>query len=373
MHTIRYYFFTFRPPYTFYYACFFILGIVLQSLLHNASIINWYTSSIVLVTLFVVRIKNLPYAFFSYLGIVFFCLGAFLYTYQIHKQQAFYAAMHNKKTSISGTIRSIFHENSYPQRTRIELATSEISNSLLPNSLYIYTNFLSSLEVDDTIYIQDVLFKNSPPDDYARYLAREHINATLFIKKEQITLTNRPTYSFWRWLSHKKKQSYNSLQAKMSPRSFAFFSSLFLGDKKTNKKEMIAIKNNFKKWGISHYLARSGLHMIIFICIWQFMFIFLPLGFIYKDLLLIILTLCYCMLSTPSISFNRAVLAFLLYKLSSINGKQTNTLNTISLVTLLLLLYSPISVFFLDFQLSFGLAFLLAWLNQIATQKRIST
>ena len=235
--------------------------------------------------------------------------------------------MQQQKMTLHGTITSINHDTNYPQKTKLCItATSMCTDTstahyaeLLPAYLQIYSGLRIDLEPGDTIVLENVMC-NKPSEDYARYLAREYIDATLFIKKEQIKHISRPYFSIRRWLYHKKKQCFAALQTKMSPQTFAFFSSLFLGDKKTNKKEMSSIKNNFKTWGISHYLARSGLHMIIFIAVWQLILIFFPLAYLYKELLLIALALIYCVLTIPSISFNRAVLAFLLYKLYALTG-----------------------------------------------------
>ena len=47
---------------------------------------------------------------------------------------------------------------------------------------------------------------------------------------------------------------------------FKYFASIFLGEP-GNKKNTLTIKRNMQFWGIVHYLARSGLHVVIFIAI----------------------------------------------------------------------------------------------------------
>jgi hypothetical protein len=55
----------------------------------------------------------------------------------------------------------------------------------------------------------------------------------------------------------------------MNTNTFALFSSLFLGNRTAIKQDLEEQKPLFKVWGISHFLARSGLHLLIFIMLLQ--------------------------------------------------------------------------------------------------------
>ena len=149
------------------------------------------------------------------------------------------------------------------------------------------------------------------------------------------------------------------------------FCSLFLGESNQNKNFIEKEKLKFKVWGIVHHLARSGLHLAIFILCWVFLLHFLPLSFMVKHLFLLIISLIYFFLSTPSISFIRAFHLFLLFTLSSLLKVPMTAFHAIILSSLITLLYNPYQLFFLDFQLSFYLTFCLAWLARLNKQKNI--
>ena len=117
---------------------------------------------------------------------------------------------------------------------------------------------------------------------------------------------------------------------------------------------MNTTKDYFKQWGISHYLARSGLHVVIFVMIWQTLLALLPLPLRTKNLFLILLIICYALLSWSSVSFERALLMFLLYRIACLLGYASHYIHVITLTTLRTYPQSIASLFF-DFQLSFGL------------------
>ena len=150
------------------------------------------------------------------------------------------------------------------------------------------------------------------------------------------------------------------------------FSAIFLG-KKNKTQTYDKSKDQFKIWGISHYLARSGLHLVIFIMIWHLILCLFPIPFRWKQSILIALALIYALLSWSSVSFIRALTVFMLYKIATIFEIQMHIVHSITLACLFTLLYNPAHLFFLDFQLSFALTFALAWLaNSYNALKPIS-
>ena len=155
----------------------------------------------------------------------------------------------------------------------------------------------------------------------------------------------------------------------MPKRSFAMFSSIFLGNRQINKKENNIVKNSFRLWGILHFLARSGLHLIIFLMLCELMLKFIPIHFHLKQGILVFLSLIYLLLSWPSLSFIRAFSIFLLYKLCPILNKKSDLATLVATVCLMMLIYNPIQLFFLDFQLSFGLTIALAIFTKQQTKR----
>ena len=212
-----------------------------------------------------------------------------------------------------------------------------------------------------------------------------HINTTSLRKDSLLPLFYRMNANHILYLGHyshsnvgfsiKKNELLYSLKNKMNASSFTFFSSLFLGNK-TNSFHYEKLKDHFKRWGLSHYLARSGLHLILFIALWQFLLRFIPLAFIIKHLILSCIVVLYFIFSWPSLPFIRSCITYFVYFIYILCNKQIDSLHILTLVTWLILLSNPVQLFSLDFQLSFGLTFALIWfsrLQRVQTKNRTTS
>ena len=196
---------------------------------------------------------------------------------------------------------------------------------------------------------------------------KEGISATSFIDNIEYTTIMRPHFSIKRWLSEKRNTLLYSFQKSLSPQAFTLFASLFLGEKELSKKHKDEIRGPFKQWGISHYLARSGLHLVIIASLSELFFRYLPIPFFAKQLVSLLMIFAYFLLTWPTISFLRAFAIFVIYKLCILYRTPTHFLHILFLCCLTFLIANPFHLFFLDFQLSFGFTFALAWLNQFKT------
>jgi len=192
---------------------------------------------------------------------------------------------------------------------------------------------------------------------FADYLVKENIAATAFIHKPSYTILNKNSYNPLLWLSQYRWNLLTRLKKKLGSRSFSYFSPIFLG--KAQELSSKKTKPLFLLWGISHHLARSGLHIVFFILMWLYFFRLVPVGFTTKHLLLLLLTLVYAALSWTSIAFIRALSLFFLYEAGFLLNKQTTILHLLLLVTYGIILWNPTQLFFLDFQLSFGITYAL--------------
>lgn len=216
----------------------------------------------------------------------------------------------------------------------------------------------------------NISIKKPSTDSFAQYLYKEGCVAFVCAPSLNCIILKHASSSIPRFLSDVRHAILNKLKNVLSGRTFAVVSSIFLGNRMYVKKDMDRLKHNFKTWGISHYLARSGLHVVLFVMLWHFLLSLLPLAFILKQFLLIALVMLYALLSWSSISFTRALLMFLLCKIPALFGYQTHYVHIITLATLAILITNPLQLFFLDFQLSFGFTFALAWFGQLEAEKK---
>lgn len=209
-----------------------------------------------------------------------------------------------------------------------------------------------------------IFLRDCTNENYKRYLIKEqllgHINSNRPFK-----LIKRPHYSFNRWLTQKRNALLTKASQQLSPQTFTLFASIFWGKKELDPAQMDPIKDHFKVWGILHYLARSGLHLLLFVILWGWLLSWAPLPFNAKQIFMAFLIIGYHLLSWPSISFIRSIVLFLFYKICLLYDLQINTLHLLALTCIIILVINPFQLFFLDFQLSFGLTFALAWLTTL--------
>ncbi len=370
-------YFTFIPTHPLLLATLFLIaGISWQSWLQH----SWFVAGVVVLTLTTTLSlctqKTRYLLFFAT-----FTLGGLVYQKQIADHDVFFHSISSQKTTCIATI--IAEES--------DIFNPRIKQTLLVRLEKIYTDIptpgnwrrvntrlqlqlarQADVHTGDTIAITEIPIKKTSHDSFNFYLIKEGIATAVFLPKLPYILIARPRFSIRRIVWNLKTDMLYRIKEKLSPKTFALFSSIFLGNRHIVKKEMDTIKEYYKTWGISHHLARAGLHLIIFITLWGLLLNLAPLPLLYKQLGLLIICTIYLFLSWTSIPFIRAFFTLVLYKLCTISKVSTNTVHALTIVTFFTLLTNPAQLFFLDFQLSFGITGALAWFNLILqTQKRV--
>ncbi len=236
-------------------------------------------------------------------------------------------------------------------------------------NLQCYSSSTTQIQVDDIIELEDVKIK-VPQDksfsqntSFKNYLIKENILASVFFyKNKNITILRSPKCSIRKFIWNIRTNTYQRLQQKIHPIVFTYFSLMFLGN--THHENIDTMRNTFNYWGLSHYLARSGLHIVLFILIWTIFLQLIPISIRFKRSLLIIICVTYKMFSWTSLPFTRAFYAFILTEIGKIFNFQTDFLHLLSIVCMTILLFNPMQLFFLDFQLTFALTFALAFVSK---------
>jgi predicted membrane metal-binding protein len=307
----------------------------------------------------------------------FMLAGAYLHQKELRDYDDFYAFTASGAMTINGVvIDKNTAEAHYKKSTVITLAINTItnknssctSNKVLMVYMGMHTN--DAITVGDTITLSNIHCKRPSNESFSRYQIKEQIASTVFEDSPHYTIENHPTWSLRKWIWNQKQRLLNGLTTKLSPNGFRFFSSLFLGNRACIKESLEETNEQFKIWGISHFLARSGLHLALFIFIWQAIFCVIPLPLIYKQLIISLLSCIYFILTWTSAPFTRSFALFILNKFCLFTKTPFHLLHYLTVVALCFLVYCPLYLFFLDFQLSFALTFALAWFNQLSTQQQ---
>lgn len=370
----------FTIPPLFFITCSYIFGLCVQQT-------NCHSICTPLFILISIGALYLVYKHRPPIGIIILLLltcGAYplgsILLYQQKKQAVqFYTKTDKKELDIIGTVTDISYIDHRIFNTIITLnkvSTKEARDLNEPwkdhnLNFQIYTNRPKNITVSDKVRLHSIKIKKPESLSYQNYLIKEGVCGTIFIPKSPLELIDRPTYSFSRWISLYRDSVCASLEKKMSASGFSIFCPLFLGKRNIEKKEIMQANTElFTTWGITHYLARSGLHLIVLIALWLAIFNCIPISFNSKQWLLLLISAIYFLLSWSSIPFYRALATLVFYRLSLLFRLQSHFLHLLTATCFFILVYNPIQLFFLDFQLSFGLTFALGCFSHIKGYKK---
>ncbi|KKP36001.1 MAG: internalization-like protein competence protein [candidate division TM6 bacterium GW2011_GWF2_32_72] len=275
-----------------------------------------------------------------------------------------YTITQNKNFSIVGTVEEISEniDNKFPYLTVI--TTKKIKPYSVKkwlnseHKIQIYSINKPYVQPGDKIFVRKIKI-SKPKNSFLNHLIKEGASGTFFTNTFYAKKLKKDE-SYLQKLEKFKKQLLLKLKNKINPESYSLVSSVFFGQKSENKQQTIEQKNNFKTWGLSHQLARSGLHLAIFILLWQILLSFIPIHIKIKQITVLLMGSIYGLLTWWSISFFRAFLCFFLYKTNELFELQSNFTYLLTLTCLISLVFNPIQLFFLDFQLSFALTFALS-------------
>ena len=288
-----------------------------------------------------------------------------------------HASLHKRKLTLQATIDSIDKLDHARYGYAIVCSVRHVIDAQTQQALNVRPSFClytrrkpDNLQVADCIELKDITLSTPGDSPFSLYLYKQGHIGTLFMPMFCHTLIERPAWSLARAIAHQKQLIFDRLRSTMDRPTFALFSTIFLGYKAPVKRTIEQYKSKFKQWGISHYLARSGLHLVIFIMIWHLVLNFLPVGYGSAQVLLMLLVLLYALLTWSSVSFERALYMFLIYRCFTIAAIAADYVQVLVLTTFVVLLLNPLHLLFLDFQLSFGLTFALAWFTFIKGYKR---
>jgi len=190
--------------------------------------------------------------------------------------------------------------------------------------------------------------RNPAGQDYGVWLKRKSIYAKAYTK-ETITLDHhssqnplRPTYI--------RERIRRGIHNTFSEPSAGLLKSLLLGDRTTLDQD---IKESFRKTGTFHFMAISGLHLGILALglAWLLKWCGFPLRI--RAVIIILFSCAFAVLVGFKAPIMRATVMISVYQGAIIFLRKQDTLNTLSLASLIILIIDPFQLFDIGFQLSF--------------------
>ncbi len=340
-----------KPPYARdrNYPTFF-LSIIAANMI--AGIYFWHTQSYIFALVPVLTILvSPPYAIASsiFLCTTLYCsLLEFSY---IRVQQSLFGY----KISGIAHIQSIYH-NELKDNFKITCRLNPYGSNHIATIQIFIPKLPPQLALGALVELKDIYFQPPQKRTYKNYLLKESIHATTYCT----ALNHKIIKDDFGYRTQMQRLAVNiesRISKKLSNISRILFSSLFLGSKKYAEIDSALIKDPFNKWGLNHFLARSGLHVSLLLFLIFFVLRLSSLRVIYSNIITVAFLCIYTALSYTSISFARSLLMALVAIWCTIQRVPVNLLHILLITLIALLLYNPFSVLFLDFQLTFLLTF----------------
>ena len=135
--------------------------------------------------------------------------------------------------------------------------------------------------------------------------------------------------------------------------------SMVLGERGGLEQELI---DTYRAAGIFHILIISGLHMAIFMMILNKL-LGLVINERYAGIIVIVIMVLYCLMTGASVATVRAMLMAGILVFSKVLQRDYDLLASVSVVGVVLLIYEPLYLFNMGFQLSFGAVYGIATLT----------
>ena len=262
--------------------------------------------------------------------------------------------------TITFRIREVLKPGNYYDKYVIDLLevdTKKVSGKTLLN---IEKDSLKTALKVDQIFVSRTDFKNlihplNPNQfDYKNYLKKKYIYHQLFIENEALLASNSKSKTLFgiadaiRQHINTKLKSYD-----FKPDELAIINALLLGQRQDISK---AVYSSYTNAGAIHILAVSGLHVGIILLILSF--VLKPLerlkhGKLIKTVLLVCLLWSFALIAGLSASVTRAVTMFSIVAIALNLKRPTNIYNTLAISMFVILLFKPLFLFDVGFQLSY--------------------
>jgi competence protein ComEC len=350
----------------------FLLGITLGLSFSSATYFIWILAPLLLLSLTFI-ILNLNYARFglykvrwiggSLITVILFLIG----WASVIKYNELNNTQHFSKTPAQYLIVKI---NNEPSIKNGLVRFTSVAEQKVINNKRVNTTGTLLIAIKDTtankLYYGDELLipaKYNPIDppfnpaefNYKKYLANQNVYHQAFLyPKQYVVLNHNAGNPIIAYSLRLRQRLVDKLKLNMHDTSaIAVASTLILGYKADLSNEVLQA---YSKTGTIHILSVSGGHVAIIYLLLNLIFGFLgryKYGKIFKALLIITLIWYYSMLTGFSPAVCRATVMISLIIIGRAYSRYINTLNILAISAFFLLLYNPLFITDVGFQLSY--------------------
>lgn len=330
------------------------------------------------ITYFIARKQFLKTVWF---GIFAFILMIFtgILTVHIHNEKNFSKhftqQISNKEDTIHGItfrIRDVLKSSNYYDKYVIDVLQVDDMPVVGKSILNIKKDSLQLPLKVDAVFITKTTFNdlgyplNPYQFNYKNYLDKKYIYHQIRLNKSELFPTNYNTHTVFGYANTIREFINSKLKPyHFKPDELAVINALLLGQRQDLSED---IYNDYRNAGAIHILAISGLHIgvILFLLNWLLQPMErLKYGKIQKTILLLIILWSFAVIAGLSASITRAVTMFSIVAIAVNLKRPTNIYNTLAISIFLILLFKPLYIFDVGFQLSYMAVFAIVTIDPI--------
>ena len=288
---------------------------------------------------------------------LFFLFVTFVHTSFLTQQMTVLDDFHNTDVAITAQVmeypeytdsrtRAVFKiiaiegMDDYADSDKILLSVYGKDVHIAPGEIYQITGRLKVPEAET----------NPGGFDYRFYLQTKKLYLTMWTEPEDIQLIDtEPLFLHYERLLQLRSNIIDKLHTYLPAQESSVLISILFGSSEIDSE----VLENFRNIGVAHVLAVSGLHTGI---IYLFIRALLRLFKAGKKTTFILTTIGlvgYVLLTGMSVSVIRASIMLWFLCLASLMGKKGDSFNFLCISALLILLFNPLAIFTVSFQMSF--------------------
>lgn len=281
----------------------------------------------------------------------------------IHNQKLaknHYIHLKHTPRQITFRIKEILKPGNYNDKYVVDILQVDTESVIGKALLNIKKDSLQrKLEVDAIIIttegFQEISHTLNPDQfDYKNYLEKQYIYHQIYATNDKLFRVSDTKHTLIGYASLLR----NTINKKLKKYAFtadelSIINALILGQRQNISK---SVYTNYVNAGAIHILAVSGLHVGILLLLLNTLFTPLekiPNGKIVKMIIILILLWCYALLAGASASIIRAATMFSIVAVGMHLKRPSNIYNTLAISIFFILLFKPLFLFDVGFQLSY--------------------
>lgn len=347
-----------------------IVGILFAHYFKVSFTYTLYFTLILIFGLFVLLIiekkrlmKSVAFQFLT----LFIFVGIGILSYHVHDQRTFqqHYTQHVEPTkdtieTISFKIREVLKPGAYHDKYIVDILNINEHPFTGKTLLNVQRDsLLQPFKVDAVFVTTSPLTDLNPPInpnqfDYKKYLEKQYIYHQIFTDQNQLLSIPSDKNTIFGYAAQLRTHINSRLKLyNFKPDELALINALLLGQRQDISPEIL---DSYSKAGAIHILAVSGLHVGIVLLLLNALF--RPLeyhrhGKTIKTVLILIILWGFAIVAGLSASVTRAVMMFSVVAIGMNLKRPSNIFNTLTISMFFLLLFKPLFLFDVGFQMSY--------------------